>query len=102
MKNHTNGPWSIRESEWYGPESAITIQGPEAADGSCQMIAGAVMCPEKRANAQLIAASPDLLLACEFALSEFNSVMSPEMVRQFGATRLIVQKAIAKAKGEDL
>ena len=59
MSKHTPGPWKadgvnvFAEADWHGtPVAAVSVVGK----------------PAHKANARLIAAGPELLKACEFAV----------------------------------
>ena len=88
MAAHTPGPWA-----------AIEIKGDPlrsfAIDASVYLGSLAVWpvhSDEMQANAQLIAAAPDLLAALEFVARDLNTDMPAE-------TAAIVQSAINLAKG---
>ena len=90
MSKHTPGPWSLR---------GRTIRGPHPKDpkGRTRIVAAAIWdrgtyVDEAEANADLIAAAPELLEALERvkATGVFLGAIPQEMV----------DAAIAKAKGE--
>lgn len=105
---HTPGPWRVGDAgnTVFGPKTAhpspvsiCTISGPTPR----------INPEEKRANARLIAAAPDLLEAleaiCARVAGEFDN---PALVRLGGALgdtnediRAISAAAIIKARGED-
>lgn len=94
MNKHTPGPWTVTEN----PEAykAPIIFGPEDDDLVCCMYGGQWQVVE--ANAQLIAAAPELLEALEL-LSETDG--SPENVSSAevlaARVRAIAIDAISKA-----
>ncbi len=96
---HTPGPWSVRKNE-YGDvvvdsESIGVCNVGRDAMGNAPAIAnfGHEQGPMVEADARLIAASPDLLAACEAALLEIEQYSSNGLWEQFIA-------AIAKARGQ--
>jgi hypothetical protein len=97
--SHTPGPWAVRNVH----QSWVEIQGPEDADGSCQIIGSAMMCPEKEANATLMAAAPDMLAMLEFVLARLDLEARE---KGEGATFLLaamrndIRATIARAKGQ--
>ena len=96
MRKHTCGPW-IAEPEEASDHRGIAICAP--ANGWIV----ATITPEEDqqadeidwANARLIAAAPDLLVACERALEKLS------LIGGLPATVRVLQEAISKAKGED-
>lgn len=102
---HTIGPWHAECEE--GQVSGFIHNASENDDGRgiCDIRASRrvkhddkrradswVMTDEDVANARLIAAAPDLLRVLEFVLADLDSTLDYE-------TALIIQSAIAKAKG---
>jgi len=83
MSDHTPGPWQL-EGEVVSSESNKVIHVPPWSPRH----------PELHANAQLIAAAPDLLAACE-------RVIEAEWGNAHEKTLEIVRAAVAKALGED-
>jgi hypothetical protein len=85
---HTTGPWHVEpwRASW-GPTLAVY---PPAfpVEGSRIPVATEL----SAANAQLIAAAPDMLKALEFVLADLNSTLDHE-------TALIIQHAINQARG---
>lgn len=89
---HTPGPWAIRKNI-YG---SLDLFG----DGGSRIIGSQFLLMNQEANANLIAAAPELLAALEamhachraFSDSENWTVLDDE-------ARLLAEKAIAKAKG---
>lgn len=98
---HTPGPWyaSINEGQAY----RISQQPTGGTFWIAETFAG-VMGNEEEANANLIAAAPDLLDACVEALDRLRHVASVEpQLNGYGARRETIQQltaAIAKAKGQ--
>ena len=96
MTEHTPGSWSIG----YGHADYLVVEA-----GINEEIAaieleehGAEPTPEQLANANLLAAAPDLLAACEAvaAAMALEDYLSPEE----GAATRLCHIAIAKAKGD--
>lgn len=98
--NHTPGPWvsDNRIGQWMSGHSPACRVAHEESHG---MWAPVAMCTNQTigddqaiANAQLIAAAPDLLAACELALEEAR-----ERDEDMGANCWpMMRAAIAKAK----
>lgn len=59
---------------------------------------GKIAGKEAEANARLIAACPDLLEACKYAVIVFKGIVKPHTVGERCINEL--KKAIAKAEGE--
>jgi len=91
---HTPGPWST----WHFSARAIAV-GPDAGGlavaeivtTNAHGIATAETEERGAANANLIAAAPDLLRVLEFIAADLNSTLDAE-------TALLVQNAINRAK----
>lgn len=86
---HTPGPWEVRDNEiwhWHNNERhirlAIVVAWPLVTE----------------ANARLIAAAPELLEACEEAISYFAGIQDQSSEESAIIDELA--NAIAKAKGE--
>jgi hypothetical protein len=101
---HTIGPWQAECEE--GQAFGFVHNSSEGGRGVCDIRASKrvkhddrrradswVMTSEDVANARLIAAAPDLLLALQFVMSDLNTTLDPEAA-------LIIRSAIDKAKGE--
>ena len=111
---HTPGPWHVGAGNGigsvFGPEghrAQMTDDGTALAP-ICMMVRGFgglvhrdKFPPEDEANAQLIAAAPDLLDACEETLFKLET-MTTEEYQQGGdkSIRLLLNQVIAKTKGE--
>jgi hypothetical protein len=89
---HTPGPWRNNGGQIEGPGGYPNIV---ARVGTVNEQAF-----QDTANARLIEAAPDLLWACECILGDLSVIMSPELVKHFGASRILLRNAIDKAKGE--
>jgi hypothetical protein len=97
MSGHTKGPWRAVNGGfgWDGGPIRFTIQK------GCILLADWVMSEsgtgkENEANAHMIAASPDLLEACEFVDGELAACgFNPAEI-----IRATLRAAIVKAKGE--
>ena len=87
MSPHTPGPWKVEQSQEY--ESTYTIvNGP----GFLSHWVNPNAEEEEAANARLIAAAPDLLVACRMALND-------RMYKDWPAIADALMAAIAKAEG---
>jgi hypothetical protein len=111
--NYTSGPWEMvskkKRKKYYEHGEKIIILG----NGSCQFGLATVEGPsnfdkqeEMRANASLIAAAPELLEACQYALdnlaaaSRDNLITAPKWFHvQLSETKLMLDSAIQKANG---
>ena len=91
MSKHTSGPWSV------GPQQSVTSRGWSIADKNGNRLAFVLgeHSPELQANARLIAAAPDLLVALMLAKDMMiaNDLSLPK-------TFEVIDEAIAKARGE--
>ena len=91
MGEHTPGPW-VQNSLMVSEANQPINVGRDI----CHCGMGMRRDPfESEANARLIAASPDLLAACEFALE-----CLVDWDRENGEAGDMLRTAIAKAKGE--
>jgi UDP-N-acetyl-D-mannosaminuronic acid transferase (WecB/TagA/CpsF family) len=88
MSNHSSGPWRITDNDGLADiiaaDGTVVVWTVDGAYGS-----------QIEANARLIAAAPDLLVACERALEKLS------LIGGLPATVRVLQEAISKAKGED-
>lgn len=93
MSGHTRGPWKVTD---------IGFDGFEVEDGAGRVVAQAAMInpvrrrednDERRANARLIAAAPDLLAA-------LREVLEHSDCRSVAALRA-ARAAIARAEGKE-
>lgn len=98
MSEHTPGPWSLVTSR-YAMRQLLVVSGDyDEQPFTGHLIATETTCPESHENLRLIAASPELLAACEGLLSAFESfdkITNPAILRDME----IARAAIAKAKG---
>jgi hypothetical protein len=83
MSSHTPGPWVVDTDIWVVEDSAHN-------PGQVASISDR---PERRANARLIAAAPDLLAACEAFL------VCPPRDRHDLHLEEIIHAAVADARG---
>jgi len=97
MSKHTEGPWRVTR---YSEGNVDSYQSFKVYDDAKEI-------PVTIANAQLIAAAPDLLAALELARiqiqADFNTRLQQSTERT--ANRLIldvIDKALNEAKGESL
>ena len=91
---HTRGPWKVLDHD----EDHITITDAEQSYGICILNEGS---SESRsamvANAHLIAALPDMLVALERARVFFTAVQESQMP---SGLMVQIEQAIGKARGE--
>ncbi len=104
---HTPGPWEDAGLAIYAGKVQIS-QGvdettEEAITTGLKVGHGSELeYPEARANARLIASSPDLLEACQFALYTLRGMTTEQFaVGADKMTRAILETAIAKATGKE-
>lgn len=103
MTQHTPGPWEIIGTDRiYNGE---IIAPPETRHGSRNPVA--IACDfnrydrdeERKANAALIAAAPELLEAADNFLNFFERVSLIEVTSDLGESLVALREAVAKAKG---
>jgi hypothetical protein len=88
--NHSDGPW---DAAVFG--ETVRVQ---AFSGDDIAVLGNCRDPQEWADARLIASAPELLTACEQALTMF--VGQPEDYSGAGQIFRALLQAIAKAKGQ--
>lgn len=93
MSEHTPGPWSVHR--WRAGKLRFISVNEDAQDTPIARLYERL---DINANARLIAAAPDLLAACEEALTLW-SVGEPEPDELFIHDKL--QAAITKARGHE-
>ena len=105
MGEHTPGPWEVRELL----EDGVIVQQSHTYELHTPGYDVATLIPHggpfrKLADAQIAAAAPDLLMACEMAHQFVAYYANIEANEDTLATRLEsrLAAAIAKAKGETL
>ncbi len=90
MENLTPGPWVLVDPRHLG--QCVRIEGAPGPG----LTAPAVVCelwpPNWQANAHLITAAPDLLVALQLAL---HVLQQPESLAQTGLRRVAVQRSLA-------
>ncbi len=100
MTQHTPGPWVIKQGSygalWAGP-AKLDHPGREAAQYAAER--GQDMLAQRWANAQLIAAAPDLLALCERLLGFAYHYGSTEAVLSAEGLFVSTRETITKAKG---
>ena len=95
MSKHTPGPWIVYHD---GPSRPIILCGDNSMLSISRWIDGKFTTYEnEEADAQLIAASPDLLAACKMALAD----SSPDSDDFRPQTIWALEEAIEKAEGKD-
>ena len=105
MSKHTPGPWVVStlnlrieetDRDFYVDGDRYEVYDDETdehegmAATSVAIVIGSRSVPAVQANVRLIAASPDLLAACEAALDQGWAIAWRQ-----------IQSAVAKAKGDD-
>jgi len=108
MSEHTPGPWesddgAVEYEPGHGPfyeQGASITAGYDhyVVVGGCQDEQGSAIGVLRNADARLMAASPDLLAACEAALNFID--IFDGFVHVESATHKQLKAAIEKAKGE--
>lgn len=97
--NHTKGEWSVGYTNVYSEKGKLIAS--TCPDGFYEGCGDVPNHAEREANARLIAATPDLLEACEAVIQQLTSDKFPIKilpdVEPFSIK--LVRKAIAKAKG---
>ena len=98
---HTKGPWKVEVRDgdewWFGRGNEAVIKS-----GRNSIVVGPGNTPEDLANAHLIAAAPELLLALGEAgvvLEALNAAGGTGIQDDIARAVGIVRAAIAKAKG---
>lgn len=89
MSKHTEGPWEYRRD---GQTDIVSLSAwlvpPEPGEPGTPItvvdLLGAMGGENTEADAQLIAAAPDLLAACREALAEVSDI-SPQLIRTLEA-----------------
>jgi len=109
--SHTPGPWTtagllagtatIRNPLWEGNSQPIARIHRRLSENRNEDGSHAWLDDEANANARLIAAAPDLLEACEAALSDLSA---RDAVHYHGDTTVTsrLRSAIAKATGSEV
>jgi len=93
MKKHTKGNWFAHDGQIYPEETGKTLALIPYFDKENE---------EQQANAYLIAAAPDLLEACQLALSLIRETFPFEHGREnVGLAWGSLEDAINKAQGYD-
>lgn len=98
---HTKGPW-----EYYNPTATtpdrLWIEHPESGESIADVLRLGVGDKQAEANANLIAAAPEMLEALELSLRHINELLedNPRLRtnREIGLC-IKLRKLIAKAKG---
>lgn len=90
---HTSGPWRYEPGRDGRPP--YVIRGTEGG-----FVVVGMTAERQEADARLIAAAPDLLLALERITSSYRSLLARRPVRDVDETLAEVDAALAKARGE--
>ena len=95
---HTPGPWKLNNNIGHKGELGILA---DAAPCIIAIMGNQKAWPiEAEANANLIAAAPDLLNALELALATIERLKPPTPYDSTQGTRDVINAAIAKAQGK--
>lgn len=100
---HTPGPWAFVA----GVDGDLWVEGPDpAANVICDIVGreGEGTGAEDEANARLIAAAPELLAACQAALSVGEALDRPDENQRIYLGKRVVEQlraAITGATGRD-
>ena len=91
MSKHTPGPWGL---------DGNLIEGPDGERVAC-ITAYSRRTPKQKANARLIAASPDLLAALQALVAELDGSGKPYSSDSYAPEHFVTaaKAAIAKAEG---
>jgi len=85
MTSHTPGPWTAHGCTLYAGPNRIAQTWDAEYDG--------LPTPEMEANAQLIAAAPELLEALKWALEQIADDLSPDHQESFDAAFAVATRA---------
>ena len=96
---HTPGPWIASDQSRHGCDYRDRHIMDDSGDILATVHAVRTTAAGRDANARLIAAAPDLLAACEAALSELEALRGVDEGFPQGETAQALRSAIAKAKG---
>ena len=96
MSKHTPGPWKFYDDSNDGKTNRIEI----VAIGKTVARIYHSVPEEDLPNARLIAAAPDLLLACQLIVSAFDALAPVSAARNEPLQINAARAAIAKATGE--
>ena len=108
---HTPGPWIVDKTKAFGPYNIITANRdwPQRKCIVCSFNAASGLWdrdrPRVEADANLIAAAPDLLAACEYAAKKTGEMkehyyLSGTLADDLDAVTNTLEAAVAKARGE--
>jgi hypothetical protein len=108
MSEHTKGPWRIIEkrysdSSWNTLRVVANQNGRDDTVANCDQCGAWINRDAREANAMLIAAAPDLIVAAKNLSSVADSIwvkMSPEEGEIIGLAFKALDAAIAKAEGK--
>lgn len=95
MSGHTKGPWESSGTAVYAVEGREIIYGAHNTRGGTE--------EERKANARLIAAAPELLAACDDAqkfLAYDDDTDGDALRAMIDQARDLLSAAIAKAEGK--
>lgn len=99
QSKHTPGPWAIREHNYGDVNGAHGVFGPDSPLPIVNCVYGDDL-SQSDANANLIAAAPELLAACQMAVSRPENITPAQLMQLSADTRDALRAAIAKATGD--
>jgi hypothetical protein len=103
-QTHTPGPWFVHPGTDGRERGHIRELKTESTSGRHVAVARITYAGreygECEANARLIAAAPELLEACQEALTAATNVFHGDIVKEASRVRAVLRSALAKAKGE--
>lgn len=96
MKKHTPGPWRVeRNANNSAFTNGLIIRPTDTgAHGEWVADVGSQIDPQRIANANLIAAAPELLQACKAILAD---IVDAKMLDRFQSSALLLTRAMMKA-----
>ena len=100
---YTKGPWKVAGESQNEGEAEVIESANKTVAWTCNSLNAddeEIITSEDRANAHLIAASPDLLEACKLALDKLYEAISSETTGEWRCKEIgILEDAINKAEG---
>ena len=100
MSEFTKGPWTVHKNGRIVVAGGIRIYQSSGPGGAQSVQVQQRLDEELRANANLIAAAPELYEACEQALVNDIAAEGENASNMFPALRKKLEAALKKARGE--
>lgn len=100
---HAPGPWMIADYKTMNSGDHVILSPENGVDDPHPVVASVSRRPGYSANARLIAAAPDLLEACEWAMTALRHKSFCPAAEERGKCNcgiFHIENAIAKATGE--